>query len=79
MLLAEGCTISAYDPAAIKRAEDVFPVGPNLSFAADPYAAARDADALLILTDWKEFATLDLDRLKEDPSLPHHYRWPKPL
>ncbi len=65
MLLAEGCTIAAYDPAAMKRAQEVIPVGSHLSFVADPYAAARDADALLILTDWNEFATLDLDRLNK--------------
>ena len=34
-----------------------------MSYAADAYEAAKDADALLILTDWKEFAGLDLRRL----------------
>jgi UDPglucose 6-dehydrogenase len=65
MLLAEGCSIAAFDPAAIKRAEDVLPPGPNLRYVADSYAAAQDADALLILTDWREFAELDLDRLNK--------------
>jgi UDPglucose 6-dehydrogenase len=63
MLLAEGCSIAAYDPAAIKRTEEVLHAGPNLRYVADAYAAAQDADALLILTDWAEFATLDLGRL----------------
>ncbi len=63
MLLAEGCSIAAYDPAAMKRAEQVLPAGPQLRYASDAYAAAVDADALLILTDWSEFATLDLKRL----------------
>jgi UDPglucose 6-dehydrogenase len=63
MLLAEGCSIVAYDPAAIKRTQEVLPAGPNLRYVADAYAAAQDADALLILTDWAEFATLDLGRL----------------
>jgi UDPglucose 6-dehydrogenase len=65
MLLAEGCSISAYDPAAIKRAQVDLPAGPNVRYAADSYAAAHDADALLILTDWPEFATLDLHRLNK--------------
>jgi UDPglucose 6-dehydrogenase len=65
MLLAENCSIAAYDPAAIKRTEGVLPAGPNLRYVADAYAAATDADALLILTDWDEFATLDLDRLNK--------------
>ncbi|MEI9980490.1 MAG: UDP-glucose/GDP-mannose dehydrogenase family protein [Edaphobacter sp.] len=63
MLLAEGCTIAAYDPAAINRSQEILPAVGNLSYAPDAYAAAQDADALLILTDWAEFATLDLDRL----------------
>src|SRR3984957_6374685 len=65
MLLAEGCSIAAYDPAATGRTEEVLPANPNLRYVADAYAAARDADALLILTDWDEFATLDLDRLNK--------------
>jgi UDPglucose 6-dehydrogenase len=63
MLLAEGCSIAAYDPAANKRTQEVLPAGPNLRYVDDAYAAAKDADALLILTDWAEFADLDLDRL----------------
>ena len=63
MLLAEGCTVAAYDPAAMKRAAEVLPPGPNLTYADDSYAAARDADALIVLTDWQEFGALDLRRL----------------
>jgi UDPglucose 6-dehydrogenase len=65
MLLAEGCSIAAYDPAAIKRTQEVLPAGPNLRYVTDAYAAAKDADALLILTDWAEFAKLDIDRLNK--------------
>ncbi len=65
MLLAEGCSIAAFDPAAIKRTEEVLPAGPNLAYVSDSYAAAKDADALLILTDWSEFASLDLQRLNK--------------
>jgi len=63
MLIAEGCTIAAFDPAAIKRTEQELPAGPQLRYVSDAYAAADDADALLILTDWTEFAALDLPRL----------------
>src|SRR6202789_384118 len=63
MLLAEGCLITAYDPAAMTRTEEVLPASANLRYAEDAYAAADDVDALLILTDWSEFATLDLARL----------------
>ncbi|MGP8260058.1 MAG: UDP-glucose dehydrogenase family protein [Acidobacteriaceae bacterium] len=63
MLLAEGCSIAAYDPAAIERAQVELPASPQLQYAQDAYAAARDADALLVLTDWPEFTALDLQRL----------------
>jgi UDPglucose 6-dehydrogenase len=63
MFLAEGCSISAYDPAAIERTEQILPASQNLSYAKSAYDAAKDADALLILTDWQEFAELDLPLL----------------
>jgi UDPglucose 6-dehydrogenase len=63
MLLAEGCVISAFDPAAMTRTEEVLPASANLRYAEDAYTAADDVDALLILTDWSEFGTLDLVRL----------------
>ena len=62
-LLKEGCTVSAFDPAAMERAKEVIPASPNMHYVSDPYAAAEDADALLILSDWQEFRELDLDRL----------------
>jgi UDPglucose 6-dehydrogenase len=63
MLIAEGCSIRAYDPAAMTRAEEVLPSSPHLKYVADEYAAANDVDALLILTDWSEFGRLDLLRV----------------
>src|SRR5579863_195900 len=61
-LLQEGCQIAAYDPAALQRAREV--LNSSVEYASDPYEAARGADALLILTEWDEFASLDLDRLR---------------
>lgn len=61
-LLREDCHIVAFDPAAMGRAKKILP--PTVTYAADPYSAATRADALLILTDWKEFAGLDLPRLR---------------
>ena len=60
-LIQEGCQICAYDPAAQERAREVLPAG--IEFAANAYEAANSADALLILTEWEEFANLDLRRL----------------
>jgi UDPglucose 6-dehydrogenase len=67
-LLQEGCQIAAYDPAAQERAREV--LNGSVQFAADAYEAARGADALLILTEWEEFASLDLDRLQQELKYP---------
>src|SRR5467141_1756972 len=61
-LLREGCHVCAYDPAAMERAKEVLKSG--VEFASDAYEAAKGADALLILTEWEEFASLDLKRLR---------------
>jgi len=58
----EGCHICAYDPAAMDRAREILPAA--VEYASDAYQAAKDADAVLILTEWEEFAALDLDRLR---------------
>ncbi len=65
MFLAEGCTIVAYDPAAMKRAESELPPSGQMIYATGVIEAAKDADALLILTDWQEFARMDLVQLHE--------------
>jgi UDPglucose 6-dehydrogenase len=61
-LLEEKCQITAFDPAAMGRARQI--LGNRIKYAADPYAAADGADALLVLTEWKEFANLDLAQVK---------------
>jgi UDPglucose 6-dehydrogenase len=67
-LLQEGCKITAYDPAAMERAQEV--VSSNITFADSAYQAAHGADALLILTEWEEFANLDLNRLRQELKYP---------
>ena len=64
MLLAEGCVVMAYDPVAMRRAQAKLPASGQMIYADCVAAAAADADALLILTDWKEFAQLDLSALR---------------
>jgi len=63
LLLQEGSIVSAYDPAAMERAMETIPPGPQMIYVDSPYAAAQDADALVILNDWQEFGELDLKRL----------------
>src|SRR5271163_342886 len=67
-LLQEGCKIAAYDPAAMERTQEA--MNSNLKYASSAYEAASGADALLILTEWEEFAHLDLDRLSRELKYP---------
>ncbi len=69
MLLKEGCIVTLFDPAAAERAKTVLPPGPQVRYASDMYEAAQDAHALVVLSDWQEFTTIDLDRLR--PTLRH--------
>ena len=68
-LLQEGAEIVAYDPAAVKTAEAALPKG-SIQFAASPYDACANADALLVLTEWPQFAELDFKRVRELLNLP---------
>jgi UDPglucose 6-dehydrogenase len=69
-LIEAGATICAYDPAAMDRAKEAMPPSDRLSYASDMYSAAKGADAVLILTDWKEFGELDLVRLNQAVRFP---------
>jgi UDPglucose 6-dehydrogenase len=69
-LLEAGTTITAHDPAAMERAKAVLPPSEKMRYAADLYEAAKDADAVLILTDWKEFGKIDLVRLNQAVRFP---------
>lgn len=64
MLLDAGAKVTAYDPAAIEKTKQVMPETAGLNYADSPYSAAEDVDALLILTDWSEFGSLDLKKLE---------------
>jgi UDPglucose 6-dehydrogenase len=63
-LAARGDAVVAYDPVAMpEAARAVGPTG-GITFAADAYSAAQDADVLVIATEWNEFRSLNLDRLR---------------
>lgn len=53
MLLDAGCTIRAYDPVAMEECRRR--IGDKITYCRDMYDAVLDADALLLLTEWKEF------------------------
>lgn len=52
-LLKAGCQIRAYDPAAVQECKRR--IGDSIYYACDMYDAVLDADALMLLTEWKEF------------------------
>jgi UDPglucose 6-dehydrogenase len=69
-LIEAGASVTAYDPAAMDRAKEVLPPSKQMKYADSAIEAAEDVDAVLILTDWKEFATLDLAELNRAVRFP---------
>ena len=63
-LLQLGATITAYDPVAIAEARRLFGNEPRLSYADNPGMALLGADALVIVTEWKEFQGADLSDIR---------------
>jgi UDPglucose 6-dehydrogenase len=63
-LIAAGATVTAYDPVAMAEAKHCFPNEPKLSYADSQTAALDNADALVIVTEWKEFRSPDFITLK---------------
>ena len=63
-LLDRGASLCAYDPVAMSEARRIFSDQPRLSYAAGPLAALDGADALVIVTEWKEFRSPDFAAIK---------------
>ncbi|WP_296509196.1 UDP-glucose/GDP-mannose dehydrogenase family protein [Rhodoferax sp.] len=63
-LLDAGATVTAYDPVAMKEAQHCFPDEPRLTYADSQTAALEGADALIIVTEWREFRSPDFDNIK---------------
>lgn len=62
-LLKHGATVSAYDPAAMETAK--FYLGNKINYTENQIDALKDADALLLLTEWNEFRNPDFDEMKK--------------
>ncbi len=60
-LLEKGCRIKAYDPVAAENAKKVLK---GVKYADSAYAAAENAECLVVLTEWNEFKELDLKKIK---------------
>ncbi len=63
-LAERGARVVAYDPVAMTEAKRAFGAVPQLSYAANPVEALEDADALVVVTEWKEFRSPDFDMIR---------------
>ena len=64
-LLARGATITVYDPVAMEEARKLFADEPGVRFASSTVDALDGADALIIVTEWKEFRSPDFADMKK--------------
>jgi len=64
-LAARGAKVVAYDPVAMAEAKRVLADAPHVAFAASPMAALAGADALVVVTEWKEFRSPDFDAIRK--------------
>ncbi len=61
-LLKRGAKVRAYDPVAMEETAKVIS---NIDYAVDEYEAVKDADALVIVTEWNQFRALDMTRIRD--------------
>jgi UDPglucose 6-dehydrogenase len=69
-LLAAGATVTAYDPVAMHETQRIFKDETRLTLADDPMAALNGADALAVVTEWKEFRSPDFSGIKQKLKTP---------
>jgi len=69
-LLEKGYLLRLYDPQAMDNIKQVIPSNSKVIFTSSPYEAAEQSNALLILTNWDEFITLDFSKIKLTMSSP---------
>ena len=69
-LLTAGATVTAYDPVAMPEARHHFPDEPRLTYAESQLDALADADALIVVTEWKEFRSPDFATIKASLKTP---------
>ena len=58
-----GATVQAFDPVAMKQAARIYGQQSGLSLCPDKYAALKDADALVICTEWQQFRAQDFTEM----------------
>ena len=66
-LLDMGAKVRAHDPVGMEQARRELP---DIEYCDDPYACVRGADAMVVVTEWVQYRTLDLERLKREMAQP---------
>lgn len=61
-MTSRGAKVKAYDPVAMNEARQYIE---GIEYASDEYDAIRDADALVIITEWNQFRALDMDKVRQ--------------
>jgi UDPglucose 6-dehydrogenase len=61
-ILKSGATVSAFDPEAMDNVKEL--LGDSIQYSTNPYDALKNADALIIATEWAEFRTPDFDQIE---------------
>jgi UDPglucose 6-dehydrogenase len=66
-LLDMGAKVRAHDPVGMEQARKELP---DIEYCEDPYLCVRGADAMVVVTEWVQYRTLDLERLKDEMAQP---------
>lgn len=69
-LLSSGASITVYDPVALNEAKRIFSDKKGITYASTPLAALHDANALFIVTEWKEFHSPDWAKVLAEMAAP---------
>lgn len=70
-LSEKGARVKAFDPIAVENAKKVFGHNNNIVYASDSYEAVKDADLMIVVTEWNEFMQLDLEKVKKHMRQPN--------
>lgn len=62
MLLKGGAVVKAYDPVAMENAKKILP---NIQYRPNAYDVAEGADAIIVITEWREFKLLNMEKIKD--------------
>ena len=70
-MVKHGAKITAYDPKAVNEAKEHYLKGfKNITYVTSKYDVLKDSDALVLLTEWKEFRSPDFTEIKRQLKTP---------